>query len=148
MDNRAVDNRDGRSATLRLTIAISLGVLLIAVGTWFSFSETLRSLEQRSRLTYLAIGLFGALVPIIWLRRMRLWPLKTEPVLFFYGLCEALGLTILAVLLVSWGFGGFISPMGEWICIFLAGAFIVTAYVLMLYRTLRRSRGTRGMKET
>jgi len=134
-----MDNRDGRSATLRLTIATSLGVLLIAVGTWFSFSETLRSLEHRSRLTYLGIGLFAALGPIMWLRRIRHWPKKTEPALFFYGLCKALGLTILAVLLASWGLGGFLSPMGEWIGIFSAGALIVAAYFLMLYRgALRR----------
>jgi hypothetical protein len=44
----------------------------------------------------LAIGVFALLAAAVWLRRMRLSPEKTDPVSFFYRLCKAVSLVILA----------------------------------------------------
>ena len=87
----------------------------------------------------LAIGLFAALAAFIWLRRMKVTPANTDPVSFFYRLCKALSLAILAVLIVSWGFGGLISPTWVFVGLLSAGAFLVAAYILLLYRTFRRT---------
>lgn len=87
----------------------------------------------------LAIAVFAILAAIVWLRRMRLSPGKTDPVSFFYRLCKAVSLVILAVLVISWGYGGLISPTWGLLGIFSAGAFLVVAYTLLLYRTFRRT---------
>lgn len=141
-------SRVSKSGSVRLAIAISLGVALLALAIWFSFSETLRSLEHRSRLTYLAIGLFAASAATIRLRRMKLTPLEKEPALFLYRLSEGLGLIVLAVLLFSWGLGGFLSLEWQWVGIFSAGAFILAAYFLIIYRTLPRARNRSHVERT
>ena len=97
----------------------------------------------------LAIAVFAVLAAIVWLRRMRLSPAKTDPVSFFYRLCKAVSLVILAVLLViSWGYGGLISPTWDLLGILSAGIFLLAAFILLLYRTFRRtgeSRDTQGV---
>ncbi len=95
----------------------------------------------------LAIGVFAVLAAILWLRRMRPSPAQTDPVSFFYRLCKAVSLVILAVLVISWGYGGLISPRWGLLGILSAAVFVVAAYILLLYRTFRRtgeSRDTQG----
>ena len=136
-----MDNNHSRSAKLRLTIAIFLGTLSLAVLSWLFTSGTLSSLnEHRATITNLTIGLFATLAAILWLRRMRLTSAKADPVSFFYRLCKAVSLVILAVLVLSWGYDGLISPMWGLVGIFSAAAFLVAAYVLLLYRTFWRTR--------
>jgi hypothetical protein len=131
-------NKRDRDAKQRLTIAISLGAVLLAALSWLCASGTLSSLaERRPVITDLAAGLFATIAVIVWLRRLMLSSAKTDPVSFFYRLCKALCLTILALLAFGWGFGGFISPRWGLVGIFSAAAFLVAAYILLLYRTFR-----------
>ena len=135
-----MDNEHGRNPKLRIAIAILLGALALALVSWLSASGTLSSLsERRATITDLTIGIFAVLAAIVWLRRMRLTRAKTDPVSFFYRLCKAVSLVILAVLVISWGYGGLISPTWGWVGIFSAGALLVAAYILLLYRTVRHT---------
>lgn len=143
-----MDHKHARNPKLRLTIAILLGTVALAVLIWLFASGTLSSLEEgKATITDLAIGVFAALAAIVWLRRMRLAEAKTDPLLFLYRLCKALSLVILAALVISWGYDGLISPTWGWLGIFSAGGFLVAGYILLLCRTLRRtgeSRDTQG----
>lgn len=133
-------NKNGRNSDLSLKIAILAGALILAVLSWLIASGTLSSLEEeRSTITDLVIGLFAALTAIVSLRRMRLTRATTDSVSFFYSLCKAISLLILAVLVLSWGFDGLISPTWGLVGLFSAGAFLVAAYILLLYRTFRRT---------
>jgi drug/metabolite transporter (DMT)-like permease len=124
---------------LRLAVAIAVGILLIGTAVWFSFSKELRSLEQRSAITDLAISLFAVLSGFVWLRRITKTSAKTDTVSYFYRLCMALALAILAGLLASWGFGGLLSPTLEWVAILSTAALLIVAYVLMLFGMLRHN---------
>ena len=142
-------NEQAGNAKLRLTIAVLLGTLTLAVLSWLFASGTLNSLEeQRPTITGLAIGLSAALGAIVWLRRAaRLTSAKTDRVSFFYRVCKAVSLAILAVLVLCWATDPLISPRWALLGISSAGAFLVAAYVLLLYRTFRRtgeSRDTQG----
>ena len=134
-------NEQAGNAKLRLTIAVLLGTLTLAVLSWLFASGTLSSLEeQRPTITGLAIGLFAALGAIVWLRRAaRLTSAKTDRVSFFYRVCKAVSLAILAVLVLCWATDALISPGWALLGISSAGAFLVAAYVLLLYRTFRRT---------
>src|ERR1700722_20168503 len=64
-------------------------------------------------------------------RRVKIFGLMAERFLFFYSLCNALAVLILALLLMSWGFGWFMPPVWEWTGISLAGVFFLTFYGLL-----------------
>jgi len=127
-----VANRGHGNAQPWLAIAISLGVILMAGATWVSLHLS----ERNSSSADLAFGVFAALAVIIWLRRVKIFGLMAERFLFFYSLCNALAVLILALLLMSWGFGWFMPPVWEWTGISLAGIFFLTSYGLLIYRRL------------
>jgi len=128
----SVANRGHGNAKPWLATAISLGVLLMAGATWVSLHLS----EWNPSSVELVTGVLAALIVIIWLRRVKIFGRMAERVLFFYSLCKALALLILALLLISWGFGWFMPPIWEWTGISLAEIFFLTSYGLLIYRRL------------
>jgi drug/metabolite transporter (DMT)-like permease len=143
-----VNRPSRRAATVGFAVAIALSVLITAAGTWLIFSGALRSLEQRSTITYAAAGLVAALAATVWLRRTRLTPAKSDPLWFFFRLCGGVSLVALAVLFFWQGFYPPVPPLWDSVGIFSAFALVVVVQTLALYRLLRRIRGQHHTRET
>jgi hypothetical protein len=134
------NNSSPRSATVRLVVAIALGVLISVVGTWFFFSGGHSSLEREYTFTYLALGIVGLMAAGLWFRRMQSTPAKHDPVWFLFRLCGALSLVAVAVLFLWQGLYPPIPPLWSSLGTFSAMALVVVYVVLALYRLVQRIR--------